>query len=836
MKNRLYILITIVLAAFMCFTSCKSEVDKADTKKISISVEFPSLDKIDSNTSLKSEAELNARKAYLTEEEVANIINSYTFTLMAKKLESEGGEPSELEAKTVLSGFSYAELQKATFDIQAGPWLFTLYAYGQETGEICLSATDSATITSESVQLEFEMKYVEGALGIFKFTVPLSYTYEEELGAIPGYYHKIVIRSLDSPDKDYLVYEYNKNDDRVSTLFKTDTSGTSEKSYCTYSVKLEVGKYIAFVYDVKNSNPASGVLAYKTYPFNNGGEIVYIYGGVTTSKEYLTSYDGTSAQIVDVELYIGKNRDEEITKNNCWGDFPGTKYDYDAKSGCLTFKNTFTLDNFYLPKLCFADEYLVGWYTDKECTKKADYLNYIDCSGQADRLGDVKYFIYDLTKVAGTLKLYAKFAPRYDILIETFGATLDYDKPLKSFNEELVEPEDGSTIWTLKNCAYEMPISRFNTEMYGDDGKKSAVFIRWYLDEDLTEVAPTTLNLDLTGKDSVGNPLKIYPYFIDENAVMYVKIMDEETEISDEISCDSEGNRQYKETIQIDASGRFDVWIRNSAIPPAKNGYAFTGWYSDPDFENPLTYNSTYGEYSYNFEGLDNFIPGGTIYIYAKYEPLVIPSLNISVQSYEKNDLELIYTENNGVLTVTASPITTGTTYESYTWLVNGSILPEENSNTLNYTLYTNEGGSQTPVYTSSSTIFISCIAKRDSDNDDSDDASLELLLDIKAEIEVVYEGTEDVEELIFQIQYCKGSLISDDAKQITVQEYNEFDSGIPIEGLSAGKWTFRITGKRQTECDDELQDYLYEDVIQGYVTEQLDYGNNTITIRLLDL
>ena len=91
MKNRLYIFITIILAAFLCFTSCKSELDKAgadkaDTKKISISVKFPSLDKINSNASLKSETELNARKAFLTEEEVENIINSYTFTLMAKRL------------------------------------------------------------------------------------------------------------------------------------------------------------------------------------------------------------------------------------------------------------------------------------------------------------------------------------------------------------------------------------------------------------------------------------------------------------------------------------------------------------------------------------------------------------------------------------------------------------------------------------------------------------------------------------------------------------------------------------------------------------------------------
>jgi hypothetical protein len=613
MKNRLYIFITIILAAFLCFTSCKSEVDKADTKKISISVKFPSLDKINSNASLKSEAELNARKAYLTEEEVANIINSYTFTLMAKRLESEFGELSDLEAKTVLSGFSYEELQEATFDIQAGPWLFTLYAYSTVTGEICLSGTYTAAITSESVQLEFEMTYVEGALGIFKFTVPLSYTYEEELGAIPGYYHKIVIRSLDSPDKDYLVYEYNKNDDRVSTLFKTDTSGTSEKSYCTYSVKLEVGKYIAFVYDVKNSNPASGVLAYKSHPFNYGGEIVYIYGGVTTSKEYLTSTDG-SAQNVDVELYIGKNRDEEITKNNCWGDFPGTKYDYDAKSGCLTFKNTFTLDNFYLPKLCFADEYLVGWYTDKECTEKADYLNYIDCGGQADRLGDVKYFIYDLTKVAGTLKLYAKFAPRYDILIETFGDTLAYDEPLKSFNEELVEPESGSTIWTLKNCAYEMPISRFSIEKYDDDYNKY-LCLGWYYDQSFTMPASGLLNESFTGLDPEGKQIKLYPRLLNPNAKMYLQIMDGSENITKQI-----GQTFYSEEIDIDLDYGCKAYVYKSEIPK-KDGYKFTGMYLDADFETEVSIDYVQGtrSYVYNFDAND-FVEDQYITFYAKYE------------------------------------------------------------------------------------------------------------------------------------------------------------------------------------------------------------------------
>ena len=832
MKNRLYILITIILAAFMCFASCKSEVDKADAKKISISVKFPSLDKINSNASLKSEAELSARKAYLTEEEVANIINSYTFTLMAKKLESEGGEPSELEAKMVLSGFTYEELQDTTFSIQPVYWLFTLYAYGIDTGEICLSGTYTASKFSESVQLEFEMKYVEDAFGIFKFTVPLSYTYEDELGAIPGYYHKIVIRSFDSPDKDYLVYEYNKNDNRVSTFFETDTSGTSEKSYCTYSVKLEVGKYIAFVYDVKNSNPASGVLAYKSHPFNNGGEIVYIYGGVTTSKEYLTSYDGTSAQTVDVELYIGKNRAEEITKNNCWGDFPGTRYEYNADLGCLTFKNTFTLDNFYLPKLCFADVYLVGWYTDKECTKKADYLNYIDCSGQADRLGDVKYFIYDLTKVAGTLKLYAKFAPRYDITIDTLGGSLYYDEPLRSFGEELVEPEEGSSVWTLKNCAYETAVSRLQAS------KDGAVFIRWCLDEEHTQKVTNSLNLDLTGIESEENPLTIYPYFIEDTAVMNVKFIgyNSNTGEDDADIASSFQENSYTETVQMDASGSFSAYIlkSQSSKVPEKPGYAFMGWYSDPEFENPVPlggYNKD--QYTIQF-GFDDFVPDGDIYFYAKYEALISPSISISIQSYEENDLKLSYTENNGVLTVTASPKTAGTTYEGYTWFVNGSILSEEKLNTLNYTLYTSEGGTQNPVYTFGSTIFISCVAKRDAADTDSDDASLDLLLDINAEIGVYYDGTEDVDELIFQIIYCKGSSISDGAEQINDLNYYDFDSGIPIEGLSAGEWTFCIKGQKE-EYDPDEDEYIFIDVLEGVVSQILDYGNNTIAIELIE-
>ena len=612
MKNRLYILITIILAAFICFSSCKSDLDKAgadkeETRKISISVKFPSLEK----------NALNARKAFLTEEEVENIINSYTFTLMAKRLESEGGEQSELEAKTVLSGFTYDELQKATFDIQAGPWLFTLYAYGQATGEICLSGTDTATITAKSVNLEFEMTYVKDVCGIFQFTVPIS-SYDEDVGATPGYYQKIVIRSFDSPDKDYLVYEYNNSDNRVSNSFKKDEA--SGKTYCTYSVKLGVGKYMVFVYNVKSSNPASGVQAYMPYPCNNGGEIVYIYGGVATSKEYLTSTDN-AAQNVDVELYIGKNRAEELnaTNNKCWGDFAGLKsdYEYNAELGCLTFKNTFTLEDFYLPKFCFADEYLLGWYTDKERTKKADCLRYIKCGGQTDRLSDVSYFIYDLTKVAGTLKLYAKFASRYDILIDTAGETLTYNGPLSSFGEELVEPEEGSNIWTLKNCAYEMPLGRFDIEKYNDDRKKY-ICLGWYYDQNFTKPASEPLNENFTGLDPEGNQIKLYPRLINPDAKMYLQIMNGKEDITNQID-----EVYYSKEIDFKLDYDCIAYVAKYAIPD-KDGYRFIGMYLDPDFETEVSLENYGGNnsYVYRFNSKD-FVEDQYITFYAKYEKLI---------------------------------------------------------------------------------------------------------------------------------------------------------------------------------------------------------------------
>ncbi|MBO4857240.1 MAG: InlB B-repeat-containing protein [Treponema sp.] len=816
MKNRLYILITILFAAFVCF-SCKSEVDKAgkagaEKQKISINVKFPSLEK---NI-------LEDRKAFLTDDELDEIIGSYSFTLTAKRNAAS-------EAETLSSALSYEELRDFSDEILTGSWIFTLLAYSRETRELCLSGTDTATISSENVSLNFEMQYVEDAAGVFEFKIPIEkYTDEEDFSY--GY-HKIVVKSFASPNQDYLVFPNGANKEKVSTAVDVNSEGTGESYSCTYSITLGVGKYMVFIYEPM-SHTGLTVNDYYAYPKQN--ELAYIYGGVTTEKDYSNLLANT-VQDVDVELYVGRGLEDALADLTVVGssdhqlNFPTIEYDYNNETGWITYKNSQQKD-LLLPKLTLEDKYLIGWYTDEECTQKADYVNYNKCNDTTDLLNSVVYFWYDIAKVSGKLKLYAKFAPKYDILVDTDGGTLNCSTE-GNYIESVEDPVEGSSVYTLKNCAFEYIINIYNfkASKIGVDGSATAVFIGWYLDEAHTTKATGAINKDFTGKDSDGNPLKLYAYFIDNDATMDVKIMDGETDITSSITQNS-----YSNYIQMNTSGRFSVSIQESATPPAKDGYAFTGWYSDPDFENPLTYKSTYREYSYNFEGLDKFIPGGTIYIYAKYEPLVSPSLNISVQSYEENDLELTYTENNGVLTVTASPITTGTTYESYTWLVNGSILPEENSNTLNYTLYTNEGGSQTPVYTSGSTIFISCIAKRDSDNDDRDDASLELLLDINAELEVSYEGTEDVDELIFQIQYCKGSSISDGAKKITDLAYDDFASGIPIEGLSAGEWTFRITGKRQTdEWDEELQDYLYEDVIQGTETEQLDYGKNNIRIEL---
>ena len=239
MKNRLYILITLLFAAFICF-SCKSEVDKpgkdnAEKQKISISVKFPSLEK---NL-------LNERKAYLTEDEVAEIITSYSFTLTAKKT----GETAASE-ETIFSKLSYAELQDFSYEIQTGEWSFTLLAYSSETNELYLSGACDAEITSDGSSLEFEMQYVETATGVFEFKLPIE-KYESESDVGYGY-HKIVVKSFDSPNQDYLVYPDGINKDKVATDVESISGDTADLYSCTYSITLGVGKYIVFIYEPKS--------------------------------------------------------------------------------------------------------------------------------------------------------------------------------------------------------------------------------------------------------------------------------------------------------------------------------------------------------------------------------------------------------------------------------------------------------------------------------------------------------------------------------------------------------------------------------------------------------
>ena len=156
MKNRLYILITIILAAFVCF-SCKSELDKpgkenAAKQGIKINVMIPSLDK---NI-------LNERKAYITDD---TIINSYKYTLTAENKDTES------EVVTLFAKKTYKEFMAEECEIQPGNWDFTLKALSFETEEVYLTGTDSAEITPDNTSLNFVMSYVEGSTGNFAFKI-----------------------------------------------------------------------------------------------------------------------------------------------------------------------------------------------------------------------------------------------------------------------------------------------------------------------------------------------------------------------------------------------------------------------------------------------------------------------------------------------------------------------------------------------------------------------------------------------------------------------------------------------------------------------------------------
>ena len=89
-----------------------------------------------------------------------------------------------------------------------------------------------------------------------------------------------------------------------------------------------------------------------------------------------------------------------------------------------------------------------------------------------------------------------------------------------------------------------------------------------------------------------------------------------------------------------------------------------------------------------------------------------------------------------------------------------------------------------------------------------------------------------ELEKMKFEIKYCKGSSITQNARTITNLSYSDFDSGIPIEGLSAEEWTFRVLGQKGEENED-LNIIIYSDELEGIASQQLNYGNNSIQIEL---
>ena len=709
MKNRLYILITILFAAFVCF-SCKSEVDKAgkagaEKQKISINVKFPSLEK---NI-------LEDRKAFLTDDELDEIIGSYSFTLTAKRNAAS-------EAETLFSALSYEELRDFSDEILTGSWIFTLLAYSRETRELCLSGTDTATISSENVSLNFEMQYVEDAAGVFEFKIPIEkYTDEEDFSY--GY-HKIVVKSFASPNQDYLVFPNGANKEKVSTAVDVNSEGTGESYSCTYSITLGVGKYMVFIYEPM-SHTGLTVNDYYAYPKQN--ELAYIYGGVTTEKDY-TNLLANTVQDVDVELYVGPGYAEELSDFSVIGAednqkyFPTIDYDYNNETGWLTYKNSHQKD-LLLPKLTFDDKYLIGWYTDEECTQKADYVNYNQCNYTTDTLSSVVYFWYDIAKVSGKLKLYAKFAPRYNILIDTDGGRLSYNRPNNYYDEELVAPAEGSSVYTLQNCAYETSVGVFSAD------KDGYVFVGWYNDSAYTSpIENSKLNINLNTTETIN----IYARFIESTARMDIKYVyiynDTETDIT------INNYEQYVQAGSARNDGTVNIYL-DERYTPSRDGFEFLGWYYDSDFENELDYDSYFSRYQYILS-IKDFDPDKEIKIYSKWFEYANDTVNVTVKNYTQNNLKVKMTSNSsGTLSFQAVSLdeTNPKTYTEYVWYVNGEKAQGENNDSFQYRIYETVEGVTTNFYTDSS-ILISFVAKIN-----NDDASLDLLLDLETEVSISF-------------------------------------------------------------------------------------------------
>ena len=717
MKNRLYIFITIVLATFLCF-SCKSEVDKpgkdnAETKKITINVKFPSLEK---NL-------LNERKAFLTDEELDAIIDSYRFTLTAKKT----NVAVTSEAETLFSNRSYDALKDFSYEIQGGKWSFTLLAYKENTTELCLSGTCTTTINSDNASLEFEMKYVENASGVFQFTIPI----EKQSGGTDAgtteesyKYHKIVVKSFNLSDENYLVFSTDENNDKVKTEITTNKDSPAEQYFCTYSITLGVGKYIVFIYDAKSDG------GYLTYPKIN--ELVYIYGGVTTEKEYLTD-SSNSVQNVDVELYVGRDPAESMNSYKIIGyktdfgtSFPDFEYNYNEETGCLTYKNIQVTD-LLLPKLTFDDEYLVGWYTDEARTQKADYVLYTNCNSPTNFIREVNYFWYDISKVSGKLKLYAKFAPRYEIKIDAAGGTLTFNRPQYYYdNEDLVEPEEGSSIYTLQNCAYETSVDIFKAN------KEDYVFVNWYNDSAYTSPVEDGLlnkNLDANGT------INLYARFIDANAQMNIKYLYINNNIENAFNISNYD--QFIKASSARSDGSINIYL-DERYKPSREGFLFQGWYYDSDFEKPLDYDSYDKRYCYKYS-IKDFDPDKEIKIYSKWFEYANDTLNVTIKNYTQNNLKIKYNGiTSGKLKFQALPLDDENqkTYTEYTWYVNGEKAQSGNKYSFEYEIYKYVDGTYTNIYNNSS-ILISCVAKIN--DEDSDDASLDLLLDLSTDFSISF-------------------------------------------------------------------------------------------------
>lgn len=838
MKNRFCTCLIIISIFLFGFVACKSEVqEKTPQEKlmeVKINVSFPSFEEVLFADNIKK----SSRAAYLQNDE---IVSQYLYTLKGKLKGTE-------EYIDLFTQREYANLNEP-FTLKTGEWFFILEASriegeGESAKEIVYlkgyspeesDDSEDGLIIQEgtSSTLGFKMEYTEGAEG--NYTVSMKIPEDPYQTGEQTMYHRIKI--LDYKNPSVTLYEYKgpvtiepddpDNPTNPDEPIEAEESRVTQKIYenedyerfCDYYITLPIGRYIIFIYSPQeiDSTTSTKIIAQ---------DFINIYGGLTYGKTYPYS-DSEVLPDVDVELYVGTGYEEQFEDGIQARQGPDFNYDcdykYDSEKGCLVYDNVNPTNDLLLPKIILEDKYLTGWYNDVNYSDPADYSLYVVCKNSAYSLSEASYIKYDLSKAVGKIKLYAKYAPKYSVEVETGVSDTEIDDISIMYKDEVVKAPESGSLYTVDGCYFEF----FPRDIKVT--KEGSYFYGWYSDADLTEPVNKDYkyNDDYSGKDSSGNTIKLYTRFI-EYQEKDVKFWDGTAEITE--VCDTANNNEiidlseydnYTNKITFDGQFTSDNNLWESAyisedVIPVKEGYSFEGWYADPEFNTPLRRNSgkTYYDYIYvRYLTIDDFLEDDTINIYAKFKELAQSSMEVQVQKYTQNGLALSYEIDGGNLIVTAEKLDSNKEYSKYRWYVNGEKQAEEDE-LFEYSLYYVDQDDNLVFEYTEPSMFISCIAIMGNEDDaDSDDASLDLLFNVSADLSITFnnDNTNDLFMLssgIFSNSegndvWCQYTVKTKAGESINASDY---DFLWYVNGVLVTDWYYNYENKSATQAADDEQ------------------------------